>query len=60
MTQMLTPEEMAALLEGLREAEARLDSERCASAKIISPGRGLSESLGCKIQRLIKLVAGEP
>ena len=60
MTQVVTPEEMAALLEGLREAEAYLDSERCVSAKIISPGRSFPESLGYKIQRLIKLVAGEP
>jgi hypothetical protein len=46
MTQVLTPEEMAALFEGLREAEGDLDSERCASPKIISPGRGLPERLG--------------
>lgn len=44
MSQVLTPEEMAALLAGLREAEGGPDGERRDSSKeIVLPGRGFPE-----------------
>jgi hypothetical protein len=50
MIQVLTPEEMTALFEGLKEAEASLDSEGCASPKeIISRDRSFPE--GPKISK---------
>jgi hypothetical protein len=46
MTQGLTPEEKAALLEALKEAMSGLDSQgRVAPKKIKSRGRGLPEPL---------------
>jgi hypothetical protein len=44
MGQVLTPEEMAALLEGLREAEGSHDAElRPSSHRIMTPGQGCPE-----------------
>jgi len=44
MSPVVTPEEMAALLEGLREAEDGLDSECRMCPKEVSPrGRGFLE-----------------